>query len=377
MRGRCGEHAAGAIDHGRHAGSVQLVANQFGGAVGTDEHGDVPWANPLLTDRGARGQQPHDVGGHIAGNVLAGSSDRRQPSLAQVDPRRLSGHNAHSKRGVARRAAQPRPLVSGNGSDLAVDDVGMAKPRVGEQGIVGVEQRLIAAPVLAQRGARPRGGGGGQVRVHVRAPERIDRLLGVGYQHERDSLGRERAVEDLPLDRVCVLKLVDEHDRVAAAQPLTRGRAVRTAEDVIEPREQVVVGHDREPPLSLFELLPHAPGEAVAHRRRAVLGRAARLEIGHRLERGLPGDLQCLGTREPRRLVPDGEAADIQVVERLFQQVGDILDEGGRRIEVTDGAQLGQHLLAEAVRGGDRARVEVGDRAGQTVAPELDLAWVA
>ena len=56
---------------------------------------------------------------------------------------------------VRRRAWQPARLVRRRGSDLAIDDLLVAEPRVGEQRVERVEQGLVAAPVDAQRGARP------------------------------------------------------------------------------------------------------------------------------------------------------------------------------------------------------------------------------
>jgi len=123
------------------------------------------------------------------------------------------------------------------------------------------------------------------------------------------------------------------------------------------------------PPLSLLELSAHAHGEPVAHRRGAVLGLVARFEIGRRVIRRRPGDLQGLRAGESRRAAaPRSEAPHVQVVERLLEQVGDVLDELGLPVEVADRAELGQDLLAEPVRGGDRGGVEVGYGASQPVA---------
>ena len=60
--------------------------------------------------------------------------------------------------------------------------------------------------------------GGREVGVDVGAAERVDRLLGVGDQHQRRAGLGERAAHDLPLDRIGVLELVDQHDLVARAQ---------------------------------------------------------------------------------------------------------------------------------------------------------------
>ena len=77
---RRAEHAAGAVDHGRHADGVEGVAHERAVAVGADEHGDVPGPHPFGAglapvavagdDLGRRGQQSDDVGGEILGDVL-------------------------------------------------------------------------------------------------------------------------------------------------------------------------------------------------------------------------------------------------------------------------------------------------------------------
>ena len=262
--------------------------------------------------------------------------------------------------------------MSRRGPHLAIDDVLVAESRLREQRVEGVEQGLVAAPVDEQRGVPVRSGGGHEVRVHVGATERIDRLLGIGHQHQGHALGGERAMEDLPLDRVGVLELVDQDHVVASTQALPRRRSVRTVEDLVQAREQIVVGHDREPALALLELVSHHPGQAVAHRSGAVLGLTHRLELGHRVEHRRARDLQRLGTGEPRA-APRPESPDVQVVERLLQQVGHVLDERGLAIEIADRAELREHLLAEAVGGGDRGRVEVGDGVRQPVAAQADL----
>ena len=137
-------------------------------------------------------------------------------------------------------------------------------------------------------------------------------------------------------------------------------------------REQVVVGHDRQPPLALIELLAHGLRQAVAHGRGAVGRLLARLELGHRVVHRRPRDLERLGALEPRRLTPV-KAPHIQIVERLLEQLRDVLDERGLAIQIADRPELGQHLLAEAMRGRDRGGVEIGDGAGEPVAPDADI----
>ena len=384
--GRRREHVAAAVDDRRHPGGGQLLADEVGVGMGAHEHRDVPRADRLLAGRLAIGgavlegrlgrEQPHDVGGEVAGDV---SARRRRPGIAVVgllDRRLVAVNDPDAERGVRRSTLEPGGLVGGRGPDLAIDDVLVAEPRVREQRVEGVEQRLVAAPVDAQSGVRVRGGGGHEVGVDVGAAEGVDRLLGIGDQHQRHPFGGERAVEDLPLNRVGVLELVDEDHVVARTQALPRRRPVRTVEDLVQPRQQIVVGHDRELALALLELVSHHPGQAVAHRSGAVLGLAHRLELGHRVEHRRARDLQRLGAGESRA-TSRPESPDVQVVESLLEQVGDILDERGLAIEIADGAELREYLLAEAVRRGDRGRVEVGDGARQPVAAQADLLWRA
>ena len=92
---------------------------------------------------------------------------------------------------------------------------------------------LVAAPVDGQRAP-----GRGRLRrleigEDVAAAEGVDGLLGVADQHQRGFAG-EGAVEHLPLHRVGVLELVDEHDPPALAHPLA-GRRVVALEGVGEP----------------------------------------------------------------------------------------------------------------------------------------------
>ena len=72
-----------------------------------------------------------------------------------------------------------------------------------------------------------------QVGVDVGAAEGVDRLLGIADEDERHAALAERAAHDVPLDRVGVLELVDEHDAVALAQALRRGVAARALERVV------------------------------------------------------------------------------------------------------------------------------------------------
>ncbi len=183
----------------------------------------------------------------------------------------------------------------------------------------------------------------------------------------------ECAVEDLPLDGVGVLELVDEHDLVARAQAAGGRAAARPGERAVQAGQQVVVSHDRQLALAAFELAADRVCESVAHRRDAgLLGREFGLELVVRVEHGRARDLErlCTVERGPAVLL---KAANVEVVEHLFEQVADVLDELGVGLEVAERSQLREHLLAEPVGRRDRGGVEVGDRADQPVAAPLDL----
>ena len=67
------------------------------------------------------------------------------------------------------------------------------------------------------------------------------------------------------------------------------------------------------------------------------------------------------------------KAPHVQVVDDLGDEVAEVLDELDVRLEVGGDPEPAEHLLAEAVGGGDRRRVEVGERVGEPVAAQLDL----
>jgi hypothetical protein len=248
----------------------------------------------------------------------------------------------------------------------------VAEVGVAEQRVVGVDERLVAAPVDVERAGRGRDPRRLEVGVDVRAAEGVDGLLGVADEHERRLAVAECAAHDPPLDRVGVLELVDEHDAVAAAQAGGDLLAARPVQRAVQPREQVVVVHDPEPVLADLDLRAHARGEPVARvglrARRAVRGleRRARVAIGG--ER----DGQRLAAVE-QHVLARVEGADVEVIDDLLDQLAQILDERDPGLQVARDAEAAEDLLAEAVRGHDRGRVEVRDRRGQAAPPVLDL----
>ena len=153
-----------------------------------------------------------------------------------------------------------------------------------EHRVVGVDQVLVAAAVDLEVFVSPDAAFGLQVGVDVGAAEGVDGLFRVADQDERDPAAREGALQDLPLDRVGVLELVDQHDPVAPLEPLDRLRTALARQLVPQPRQQVVVGDDRRRALAPVQLGPDAARQPRAQRREAAAG-ASRGSIG---EPGLP-----------------------------------------------------------------------------------------
>src|SRR5205807_1842425 len=96
----------------------------------------------------------------------------------------------------------------GGGPDRPVGDSLVAEAGAPQQGVVGVDQALVTAPVDGQGGLRAGDFGRGEVGVDVGAPEGVDGLLRVADEDEGGAAVAEGEAEDVPLGRVGVLKLV-------------------------------------------------------------------------------------------------------------------------------------------------------------------------
>jgi len=143
--------------------------------------------------------------------------------------------------------------------------------------------------------------------VDVGAAEAVDRLLRVADQQQA-GVGPPgmRALENAPLQRIGVLELVDQRDRVlrgdGAGQPL----AADAVQGLVEAREHVVVTHLRQPLLGCLQArgdprygvgenqrLRRAGGidrrEQAIHRLEARMGRRAAVLVGRCRKPGLGG----------------------------------------------------------------------------------------
>jgi hypothetical protein len=319
---------------------------------------------------GPRCQQGPDVEREVAGDVRAHHPDGQRVGALATEL--VTTHHPKPERRVVRRPGEPAALVVG--LDVVHDDPLVAELRAAEHGLERREQRAVAAPVGGQRLLRGGGAGGLEVRRDVTAAEGVDRLLRVADQHHRGVPG-EGTVEHLPLHRVGVLELVDEHDRPPVAHAGT-GRRRRVLERVGELAEEVVVREDAEPTLAPLHLLAHGRSERdpTLHRVRAgTLGLQRRLRVAD----GGARDRERVGPGEDRLVVGVGERPQVEVVDHLHEQVVEVLDEACLGVGVTGHAQGAEHQAAELVGGRDRRCVEARQRLDDAPVPTCPLVVVA
>ena len=146
--------------------------------------------------------------------------------------------------------------VDGMDSDPRVAEFGPA-----EKGTQRPDDGLVGAMVRRERLGRPCRCCCTQVGHDVAPPEGIDGLLGVADEDHGQGMAGEGPVEHLPLNRVGVLELVDEHHSPTIPHALSC-RRIRRFEGSRELGEQVVVVHDLEPAFAHVDLVPHGLGEA-------------------------------------------------------------------------------------------------------------------
>ncbi len=373
--GRRAEDAGAAGQHAGDARRVQRRLHHRPVHVLADEDGDVAGLHrcgaAVERERCRAVQQPDDVGGDVGGDLLPHPADRGEAAAAQGSGARAVQHPQPERR---RTGHPPLGVVGGDGRrhDLRVAEGGAAV-QVVQRG----EQRRVAAPVGAERLGPVGVGAGRQVGQHLGAAEGVDRLLRVADE-DQVGVAVEGGAQDLPLHRVGVLELVDQHDGEALPQPRARRRpAHRVAQHRAEQREQVVEvahGGGALAPVQLGLGRPRQPD--------ALAGRGGRVGVGRLEPRGpvpdggprdlarvLRGDLRQGGAVR-------GELAQVQVVDHLAQQVVDRLDQLHAGLVVAGHPEAVQHLLAEAVRRDDRRPVEVGQRAHEPPSPQRHLAVV-
>ena len=372
------EHADRAQQHHGHGRGVQRVADRDAVLVALHQNGDVGRLDPPLLvvggDPGVGAQQADDVGGDVPGDERTDVA-HCQGFVRLLDAECLARDRADAQRSIDGCPGEARVGVARD--DLVHEDARVSERDVADHMSEGVDQRPVAAPVGAQRRLRRRGLGGEQVGDHVGAAERVDGLLRVADQHQ-GAVAVERALQDLPLHRVGVLELVDEHDLVAAADAGARVLpGLGVGERVAQVDEQVVVVHHPHGALALGHGVTGALGEAVADCRLRVGGAVG---VGG-LQTGC-GVTDCvtghLGRDAELQRRPCGVRAavvgDVQVGGDVGDQVAGPLSERHVVVDIGRDPHARQHLVAETVRGGNGGGVEVGGRSGKPPPACVDVA---
>ena len=211
------EHARRRALHGRHPGREQRFVHEIELRAGPHDHRDVARTHRPLRRSVARTQQH-------AGCRACVTISR---TTSRVTMSRASPTGSGSLRTIAdphRRAvvSSDRPGCAADTGATTMRGSPSAAPR--NSASSPRSSVRVAAPVLRERRAVIGRLAGREVGVHVRAAEGVDGLLRIADQDER-RVAVEREPQDVPLHRVGVLELVDEHDPVAAAQPRRGGRA--------------------------------------------------------------------------------------------------------------------------------------------------------
>ena len=186
----------------------------FGLAVGAHQQADgVGVQAPLEQGRDEAG----DLAGQLALQAAAAWRFLPGPALA-AKPEQLQGR-------LPLRQHQAAPGHFGLHRGYGQAAAAQARPH---QPVEACDQGLAGAVVVGEAAdAAPGDGGlaGPQVGGQFAAAKAIDRLLGITHQHQPVPAGLERPREDSPLDRVGVLKLIDQGHGVALPHHLQKGGA--------------------------------------------------------------------------------------------------------------------------------------------------------
>ena len=210
-----------------------------------------------------------------------------------------------------------------------------------------------------------------EVTEHLCASEGVDRLLRVADEHQR-RVPVEREAKDLPLHRIRVLELVDEHHPKTATDPSAGRRPVCGVGQCVAQQhlKVVIVTHIGEAftPFHLFAYLRGELHPQVLVRPGFGVRPQPRLPPEHRRPREGMGV-----TKTERHRVGTTEAPQVQVVGDFGDEIAYVLHQSDVVLEVAGKTEPVQHAAAECVCGRDGRRIEVGQRSGQPFATNTHL----
>ena len=196
-------------------------------------------------------------------------------------------------------------------------------------------------------------------------------MLRVADEHQR-RVAVECEAKDLPLHRIGVLELVDEHHPKSATDPSACRRPVcGVGQGVAQQHLQVIVVTHIGQAFTPFHLFAYLRGELHPH----VLVRPG---FGIRPQPRLPPEhrrpREGMGvTKTERHRVGTTEAPQVQVIGDFGDQIAYVLHQSDVVLEVAGKPEPVQHAAAECVRGRDGRRIEVRQRSSQPFATNTHL----
>ena len=268
------EYLPRAGDDGWHVALLQRGVDVSGFRVLADDDGDVSrlhsaWAlSSLVNERRVGVQEFGDIFCDVAGKTRTrhGLTDRRdRPVLFRFDLAEFARKELQlQRRARTTRQYEPRFGVTFGRVDFDVVDAVLGEHAVLiEQAVDRFDVVTIGAPVRAHRKRRVFGV---LLRAHVRknvgAAKPIDRLLRIADEIEK-CISSERLPKYPPLDRIGILKFVDERRLKAFANRIAKHVAgFDFAQSLIERPQEIVEREDIALPLSRRQLRHHVVGEA-------------------------------------------------------------------------------------------------------------------
>ena len=327
---------------------------------------DLGAVGPGGDQLGAGRQQRDDVGGEVAGHLARPGGDTRPALAASARRDRRRGATTRTRSAApCGRAAQPGSLVGIGGLHGAVLDARVAererrrtarrRPRRGPWSL----RQLRARVATVSAGGRLRGRCARRRRGRRRSPAWDRRSARASCVPSPNAV---RTMSHCTGSVSWNSSTITTSKRSRSRSAAVPDRAARACSRV----EQVVVGED-------------ARSAACAARPRRARRRASRTRIaasgsvGVRRARSPP----TAGATTARPMLAGhgerqsslggacvDERAQVEVVDHLVDEVGEVLDERDVPVDVAGDADAAQDLLAEPVRGGDRRGVEVGQRRG-------------
>ena len=174
----------------------------------------------------------------------------------------------------------------------------------------------------------------------------------------------KRLLDHLPLHRVGVLELVDQHDTPVLLHPVA-GRRVLWGKGFGEPVKQVVVSKNALTAFTAIHFVEDILCEPQPHVRGGIRVWFLGAQLSARVADNRLGHRECVLASQRRGGLLLSEVRKVAVVDDLAHQIVQILHQSDTRIRITGHAKRFQYQRTELVDGDDCRFVEAGQRITQ------------